>query len=278
MRHFNIAGPCNKTEHYMIDAPSRLKRAEQLIYRNQYFVIHAPHRSGKTTYLLDLAQRLNASGKYYTLYCSLEMAQGIDDPETGILAIVRAIQNALCLSGVPNGAEFAGNADYGYIGVLEAELVLFCNQLDKPFVILFDDTDCLHKTVLTPFLRQLRSGYNSRDSHCRFVHSIALAGTRDICKCDDAEVPFNIVAESLTLQNFTEEEICMLYRQHTDETRQVFEDDVIELVFDISPRLKSGDSHPAPSDSRDSCFGLPSTAPNCVLHGLHRRIKELLNY
>jgi len=72
MRYFNIAGPCNKAEHYMIESASRLKGVEQLIDMKQYFVIHTAQQSGKTTYLKDLAQRLNETGKYYALYCSLE--------------------------------------------------------------------------------------------------------------------------------------------------------------------------------------------------------------
>jgi hypothetical protein len=43
--------------------------------------------------------------------------------------------------------------------------------------------------------------------------------------------PFNIVKKSLTLKNFTKEEIRQLYQQHTDETGQVFEEDAIELVW-----------------------------------------------
>jgi hypothetical protein len=35
----------------------------------------------------------------------------------------------------------------------------------------------------------------------------------------------------LTLKNFTKEEICQLYQQHTDETGQVFEDAAVELVW-----------------------------------------------
>jgi ABC-type polar amino acid transport system ATPase subunit len=57
MRYFNIAGPCNKADHYMIEASSRLHGVERLIDRGQYVVIHAARQSGKTTYLRDLAER-----------------------------------------------------------------------------------------------------------------------------------------------------------------------------------------------------------------------------
>jgi predicted AAA+ superfamily ATPase len=65
----------------MIAAASRLRGVEQLIDMKQYFVIHAARQSGKTTYLQDLTKRLNAGGKYYALYCSLEIAQGVIEPE-----------------------------------------------------------------------------------------------------------------------------------------------------------------------------------------------------
>ncbi|MDR1065412.1 MAG: hypothetical protein LBL25_03490, partial [Oscillospiraceae bacterium] len=102
MRYFNIAGPCNKAKHYMIEASSRLVGVERLIDMEQYFVIHAARQSGKTTYLKDLAQRLNASGEYYSLYCSLEMAQGINDPKDGIPSIVKKIRYAVNMSDIPS--------------------------------------------------------------------------------------------------------------------------------------------------------------------------------
>ncbi|MDR2563913.1 MAG: hypothetical protein LBC98_08215, partial [Prevotellaceae bacterium] len=83
MKYFNTAGPCNRVEHYMIEPSTRIKGVEQLIDMKQYFVIHAARQSGKTTYLNDLTDRLNASGQYYALYCSLENLQGVDDMYKG---------------------------------------------------------------------------------------------------------------------------------------------------------------------------------------------------
>ena len=179
-RYFNISGPCNKAKHYMIDAASRLQGVEQLIDMEQYFVIHAARQSGKTTYLRDLAQRLNETGKYYALYCSLESLQGIEDIKEGIPEIVRNIKEALYFSTVTRKDEFARNPDFlHFTGVLKKELSLFCMILDKPLIILFDESDCLSEGTLISFLRQLRNGYNDR-STIPFVHSIALAGMRNI--------------------------------------------------------------------------------------------------
>jgi predicted AAA+ superfamily ATPase len=61
----------------MLDALARLgDEIFKLIRDNQYFIVHAPRQSGKTTLLLELTRRLNAEGQYYALYCSLENLQG----------------------------------------------------------------------------------------------------------------------------------------------------------------------------------------------------------
>jgi type II secretory pathway predicted ATPase ExeA len=225
----------------MIEASSRLHGVEELIDREQYFLIHAARQSGKTTYLRDLAERLNAGGKYYTLYCSLENMQGITASKEAIPEIVKTVKIELGFSNIPIKNNFAKEADYeDYTNVLRTELTLFCMSLDKPLVILFDEADCLSEDGLITFLRQLRNGYNNRSS-IPFVHSIVLVGMRNIrdykaqVRPDSQSLgsasPFNIVTKSMTLKNFTKEEISCLYRQHTDETGQIFGEDAIELVW-----------------------------------------------
>jgi hypothetical protein len=226
----------------MIDPATRLHGVEQLVEREQYFVIHAARQSGKTTYLLDLARRLNASGKYYALYCSLEGMQGVINSKEGIPEIVMAVQNSLVLAGLPHAEEFAKNANYdNYTGVLGMAVTQYCKLLDRPLVILFDEADCLSNATMISFLRQLRNGYNAR-SAVPFVHSIALVGMRNIrdfkakIRPDSESLgstsPFNIVTEAFTIKNFTEVEVRALYQQHTDETGQLFNDAAVALVYE----------------------------------------------
>jgi hypothetical protein len=224
----------------MINASTRLQGVEALIDSKQYFVIHAARQSGKTTYLKDLAQRLNAGRKYYAMWHSLEGVQNVVEPKVGIPEIVRNLKNGFKNTDIPHGSDFAKDADYeNFTGVLKTSLNQFCKLLDKPLVILFDEVDCLSEGTLIDFLRQLRDGYNIRPEQA-FVHSIALVGMRNI-RDYKAQVrpesvtlgsasPFNIITKSLTLQNFTKEEIVQLYNQHTNETGQIFENDAIELV------------------------------------------------
>ena len=239
---FNIAGPCHPNEHYMLPTQERCQGIMQLIEQKQYFVIHAARQSGKTTLLLELTQQLNETGEYYALYCSLETAQGIVDAEKGIPAIVKALKFEVEMNEQLSCYSFAEQADYSnFTTILLRELLQFCRQLDKHLVILFDETDCLENGTLITFLRQLRSGHTIRNE-TPFVHSVALVGLRAIrdykSEIRDGQetlgsfIPFNIVTESLTLRNFTIDEITQLYAQHTQETGQTFSPQVIRQVYE----------------------------------------------
>ncbi|MDR0518003.1 MAG: hypothetical protein LBH25_13265, partial [Fibromonadaceae bacterium] len=95
-KYFNIAGPCHPSEHYMLNPLRGIgKELMDLIDRKYYFVIHAARQSGKTTLLKELARKINADGKYYALYCSLEGVQELADPGIGIPAIVKSVKAAL---------------------------------------------------------------------------------------------------------------------------------------------------------------------------------------
>jgi hypothetical protein len=49
--------------HYMLPAAARVPLARRLVADQNYFVIHAPRQSGKTTAMIDLAQELTALGE-----------------------------------------------------------------------------------------------------------------------------------------------------------------------------------------------------------------------
>ncbi|MCL2283503.1 MAG: AAA-like domain-containing protein [Fibromonadales bacterium] len=240
-KYFNIAGPCSPAKHYTLD-PLRNFSNEfaDLIDSEQYFVIHAARQSGKTTLLKELTRKINIEQQYYALYCSLEVAQSFTDPEKGIPQIVQKIESCIRKQGLPSG--FAKDANYSNISnVLNDCLSDYCRELDKPLVVLFDEADCLSNGTLITFLRQLRNGYIDRPE-VPFVHSIALVGMRNIrdykasIRPDSATLgsasPFNIIKESMTLKNFTRDEVAELYSQHTKETEQIFELTAIDYIYE----------------------------------------------
>ncbi|MCP4696983.1 MAG: ATP-binding protein [Gammaproteobacteria bacterium] len=238
---FNIAGPCFPAEHYMLPTQERCAGLIDLIEQSQYFVIHAARQSGKTTLLLELIRQLNEAGDYYALYCSLETVQGIVDAREGIPAIIKKMKMQLKFHKILRRYPFADQIDYADFSVsLREALTWFCEQLDKPLVVLFDEVDCLSNGTLISFLRQLRDGYINRDQ-ISFVRSVALTGMRNIRDYkgkirEERETlgsasPFNIVKVSKTLRNFTRDEISGLYAQHTRETGQAFPPAVIQKIY-----------------------------------------------
>ena len=93
-RFFNIAGPCNPANHYMLSATARLPDLASLIRKKQYFVIHAQRQCGKTTAMLALRNEINAGSERVAMYCSLEAVEGVSDPEKGIPMICERIRAA----------------------------------------------------------------------------------------------------------------------------------------------------------------------------------------
>jgi hypothetical protein len=75
MRWFNTAGPCRTDDHYTLLRRDGLPDLRPLIARQQYFGVHAPRQSGKTTAMRQLARDLTASGRYASLLVSFEVGQ-----------------------------------------------------------------------------------------------------------------------------------------------------------------------------------------------------------
>jgi len=212
----------------MLPTQERCGGLVNLIDYRQYFTIHAARQSGKTTLLLELARQLNEAKKYYALYCSLETVQGIDDPKEGIPAVLNVLGSDIKFHPLLRHIPFAEQIDESNFNtIIRESLSYFCEALDKPLVILFDEVDCLANGTLISFLRQLRNGHVNRD-HIPFVHSIALVGMRNIRDYKGkireergtlgSASPFSIVKASKTLRNFTQDEITKLYAQHAQAT------------------------------------------------------------
>src|SRR5207245_2095010 len=95
-RVFCIAGPINPERHYFI--PHRLDWVElhRLMENCEYFVLHAPRQSGKTTAIKEFCSQLNREGIYDALYINVESAQAMrEDVKEGLLAILRILQQAI---------------------------------------------------------------------------------------------------------------------------------------------------------------------------------------
>ena len=246
MKRFNTTGPCFPDEHYMLPALDRLPGVRGLVADGNYFVVHAPRQTGKTTALQALVSEVNAKGDTFALYCSLETLQNRSDPDNTNIAIRDLIADNVEMSPfyVPVPGAPGLRSDRGGIGLaIRTVLQNLCRASGKPVVVFFDEADCLVGDALISFLRQLRDGYVNRKM-IPFPKSVALVGMLDVrdykaqIRPDGQSLgqvsPFNIIAEDLLIPNFTEADIAALYAQHTAETGQRFEDGVVEDVWQLT--------------------------------------------
>ncbi len=243
-RFFNTTGPCNPEKHFMLPTEPRLPEVRPLFDKELYFVLHAPRQSGKTTCFQALARSLTAEGNYTALHASCERGQVAgSDVDRGVQAVLQVIVEETELlpeelrpEPIENFLSIGGESRLG------AYLKRWCQRAQRPVVLFLDEIDSLVDDTLISVLRQLREGYPARPG--RFPHSVVLIGMRDVrdykarirpeSETMGTASPFNIKAESLTLESFTADEVATLYRQHTEETGQVFSDEALARAYQLS--------------------------------------------
>ena len=241
MRFFNTSGPCQPDIHYMLPTARRLPGARELVEQRNYFVLHAPRQSGKTTTLMELARELTATGNYASVVVSVETGTAFrNDVGAAELAILGTWQR-FARHWLPAHLQPPTWPEAAPGERLFAALSAWAQTSPLPLVLFIDEIDSLQNDVLLSVLRQLRNGYPSRPGG--FPWSLALIGLRDVRDYKVASggsdrlntaSPFNIKAESLTLGNFTAADIAALYQQHTDDTGQVFTAEALQLAFDLT--------------------------------------------
>ena len=163
-RWFNIGGPCIEADNYMLSAMDRLPEVASLVRKSQYFVVHAPRQSGKTTAFLLFANETNAKGEAVAMYCSLETVQEFPKAADGIPKICACLREAAW--GLPGIDKFAEEhwpitdmpKDEVIVSGVQNVLRRYAEIAGKPLYVLFDEVDCLGGETLITFLRQLRNG------------------------------------------------------------------------------------------------------------------------
>ena len=238
---FNTAGPCKADIHYMLPPLARLPQLERLIAQQGYFVIHAPRQTGKTTAMLALAKQLTDSGQYAAIMVSAEagsaFSQSSSEAEETLLALWKDVATYR-LPAELHPPEWENLVQGQRV---HAAFQAWAVSSPRPLVIFIDEIDSLRDELLVSILRQLRSGYPNRPDG--FPHALALVGVRDVRDYKVASggserlntsSPFNVKVESLTLRDFTIEEVTWLYRQHTEETGQVFSTEAIARAYELT--------------------------------------------
>ena len=247
MRKFKTSGPVGPAEHYCIPPLERfdLEYVLELIRDQEYFILHAPRQTGKTSALKALQDLLNSGtvGSYRCVYVNLEGGQ---TAKQDVGRAMRSILDEIALRAQevheddfvndiwPDILEISGPD-----GALKRVLTKWSAASPQPLVLLVDEIDSLVGDSLISVLRQLRSGYDRRPAS--YPQSVVLCGVRDVrdYRIHSASTgepvtggsAFNISAASLRLGDFERAEVEALLGQHTAETGQEFEPAALERVW-----------------------------------------------
>ncbi|MET7329041.1 ATP-binding protein [Nonomuraea sp. NPDC005650] len=245
-KYFNTTGPCGPQHHYMLSPTQRLPQARTLIDMDRYFVLHAPRQTGKTTALRTLASELTAEGDVAALMFSCERAKAAgDDYAAAESILLKSIREAAERSGWPDELLPPSPWPQSTPGTqFSAALSEWCRRSPRRVVLFLDEIDALQGTSMISILSQLRDGHNARHEGHFFPTSVVLCGVRNVRDYKVASggdpggwnpaSPFNIIAESLRLGDFTTDQIAELYDQHTQATGQEFTKDAVDRVFELT--------------------------------------------
>jgi hypothetical protein len=241
VKYFNTAGPCVPELHYMVPPEPRLPDAPGLIEEGQYFVVHAPRQSGKTTTLLALTHDLCAEGKRLALYvsCGSAAAAG-DDYAAAERQVLAAIRDAAFDEDLPQELQPPDPWPAAPPGRrLNRSLSRWAAQCPVPIVLFLDEIDAMTGASLTSVLQQIRDGFPKRPR--QFPASVVLCGLRDVRDYKAASggdpsrlgtaSPFNIKVASFRVEDFTVEQVADLYAQHTGETGQEFTAEAVKRAY-----------------------------------------------
>jgi hypothetical protein len=217
-----------------------------LIGQKKYFLLHAPRQTGKTSCLLALMDHLNREGRYRAVYANLESAQAwrerlADAMATIVTDIATSAQVWLGDEERPRHArEVLATTPPG--SALNVFLSQWSQHIPQPLVLLLDEVDALVGDTLISLLRQLRAGYTQRPT--AFPQTIILCGVRDLrdyrihASSENAPITggsaFNIKAKSLRLGDFSADETRTLLLEHTHETGQVFTQEALDRVWELT--------------------------------------------
>ncbi|MBI4606550.1 MAG: AAA family ATPase [Planctomycetes bacterium] len=227
----------------MLPAAERLPEARTLMERGEYFVVHAPRQTGKTTTLMALARALTERGEHAALHFSCEAGEPAGDDygaaQRAVLEEIRRKARFSLPAELRPPEPWSAGPD---LALLTSALADWSECCPRPLVLVFDEIDALRGESLRSVLRQLRAGYATRPR--AFPHSVVLCGLRDVrdYKAESGgdprrlgtSSPFNIKVESMRLGDFTRDEVKTLYGQHEQEAGQTFTPEALQEAFDLS--------------------------------------------
>lgn len=194
--HYNGPLEPGKDKLVLIPRNDALKRVVKGINKGDYWAIFGPREIGKTTFLRQLAERLNKSS--YTINFNLQVSP--KSAETFYQSIIDRLLDKIPSKKREIKRKY-NDLPHGFLDFLED----FKPRENKKIVLLFDEIEGVPS--VKDFLKIWRTVYNDRYHKKGFKkYSIVLTGSSELLSLTTGKTsPFNI-SEQLYMKDFPEEE------------------------------------------------------------------------
>jgi len=229
-REFNIFGPSFPHIHYHVDRVATKAALKDKVIKGRYFTLNASRQTGKTTIFYETIAELEATGEYFGILLNFEM---LVDHERDIfyeeLTYTLAEWRETYAPDAPEPKNLRHHSDFG------RWLRQTSRSLKKKCVLIIDEYEVISTEITTPLFSSFRGLYIQRNTPNAYSpHSILLVGVRTIPNLlGGTQSPFNI-ADQFTVPYFTEAEARSLLIQHTEATGQIFEEEVLQGIYQQS--------------------------------------------
>ena len=253
MTFFNTSGPVFPPRHFLVPPLERvdLHQVLKLLNRGQNCSVQGPPHSGKTTFLLALAEHLNQPGGHVlsdypnalAVYVNLAVAGGADTLlEDAFYALLTELAlRAETVLGDPFPAEQGPLllSRCGPRAGLRALLQAWARHRGQPLVLLLDGVDLLSPETYICMMAQLRAGlgHGSEPYTLAVVFSGVFAEPPPLepDRLDSVLAARAAVqGASLQLPPFSLSQVKKLLAGHTKTGGRKFTEEAVDLIWDLT--------------------------------------------
>jgi len=297
-REFCVGGPIPKEGYYALKDRPEVGKIIDKIEKGRYFVIYAARQTGKTSLILEVIEKSRDDDRYLPLYLTFQdFSDSLDEEEFYLrLAEMLLFDINVRLEEKGKESEILEHECHSQQSFVEL-LQNLHQQIPYHLCMFIDEFEGIPQKVLDGFLHTLRAIYLRKQTSEKYdiLHSVGVIGVRSISQMTFARTssPFNI-HESISIPYFTGEQVKELLMQYSEETGEVFSEEVINFIADktggqpylvnlvakiLTEEVKPySENRPITlSDAETAYMKMLTMRGNTNLDSIRRRIREMKN-
>jgi len=294
-REFCVGGPIPKEGYYALRERPEVAKILDRIEKGRYFVIYAARQTGKTSLIQEVVDKLKYDNKHLPSYLTFQDFSDSLNEEDFYQRLAEMLLFEISIGLEEKGKdieilEHRCCSQQSFVKLLQN----LHQKIPYNLCMFIDEFESIPKNLLDGFLHTLRSIYlrKQRNERYNILHSVGVIGVHSISQITFARTssPFNI-HESISISNFTTEQVRELLMQYSEETKEDFPENVIEFIADktggqpylvnLVAKILTEEVKPYSekrpivlSDAEDAYMKMLTMRGNTNLDSIRRRIKD----